>query len=289
MTTVRAIAPADLDRIIATLAAWEPEGGTCAWLQAGDIGWMLRFGREHTARSLVEWVSPAGDTVLILCRDSAADWWFAMEPAHWLDRELAESFAEWVVGDMPAGLLSIDGPHPPATWRQALVERGFEATIDTWAHLWLPLDGRDVAPDVGIESTENPENVADRVAVQKAAFERSTFTVERWHQMASEAVFEPRFDLLVRAPNSEPASAATFWLPGPGKCARLEPLGTHPDHRRQGHGRRLIAGAAALLRQAGASGIGVVTPESNTAAVELYRAAGFRRVGLLSAMVRPGD
>jgi ribosomal protein S18 acetylase RimI-like enzyme len=43
-----------------------------------------------------------------------------------------------------------------------------------------------------------------------------------------------------------------------------------------------------MLADAGAIGFWVVTPEANAAAVALYRAAGFLRIGHLTAMVRPG-
>lgn len=99
-------------------------------------------------------------------------------------------------------------------------------------------------------------------------------------------MFTPRFDLLARNDDGVPVAAATFWFSGPGACARLEPMGTHPDHRRQGHGRRLIAAAARLLAEAGASGIGVTTPMSNEGAVALYRAAGFHLLDTSMAMVR---
>jgi len=281
------VAPGDLDRIDEALRNWESLGGCGGTLQAGDLGWKLRFGRQETAESLLEWRSPEVETAVVMCQDSPTDWWLAMDPVHTRDRTLADSIADWAIEVNPGSSFSVDGPGSPAIWRQALMKRGFEAMTDVWAHLWKPLSSADVVDVAGVEvTTGNDQAIVDRVAVQKAAFENSTFTVEKWHAMAQGLSFRPGFDLLARNEAGEAVAAITVWLPGEGKCGMIEPMGTHPDHRRLGHGRRIIRAACAALARAGASGVCVVTPESNAGAVEVYRAAGLRRLGQLSAMVR---
>lgn len=276
----------ELGHIDRVLRDWEPPGGCGGTLQAGDLGWKLRFGPVAAAESLTVWRAPAGEIAVVMCRDSPSDWWFAMDPALAADWSLAEALVRWTSSIAPATAIAIDGPGVPAVWRQALVANGFEATTDAWAHLWRPLSAADAVNVPGVESIMGEQAIADRVAVQRAAFANSTFTVEKWHAMAEGPSFRSEFDLLARDEAGAPVAAATVWLPGKGKCGLLEPMGTHPDHRRQGHGRRVIAAACAALARAGASGVCVATPESNAAAVALYRSAGFRRIGLLSAMVR---
>lgn len=282
------VEPADLERIDHVLRAWESAGGCGGNLQAGDVGWKLRFGRQKTAESLLEWQSPEGETGAVMCQDSPADWWFAMNPAFVHDWALATAIAEWAEGLESERALSIDGPGAPAVWRQVFAERGFDATTEAWLHFWKPLTGADIDDVPGVETTAGDDRkIADRVAVQRAAFANSTFTVERWHAMAAGPSFRPEFDLLARDATGGAAAAVTAWLPGEGKSGMLEPMGTHPDYQRIGHGKRVILAACAALAQAGASGVCVVTPASNVAAVAAYRSAGFRRLGLLSAMVRP--
>lgn len=282
------VVPGDLDRIDRILREWEPIGGCGGQLQAGDVGWAHRFRPESVAASLVEWRSPGGEPGAIHYRDSPMSGWFSMDPGLVRNRDLANEIAAWAAAQEPEGLVSVDGHALPAIWRQALMKRGFEATTDVWAHLWKPLSFADVVDVAGVEvTTGNDQAIVDRVAVQKAAFENSTFTVEKWHALAQGPSFRPGFDLLARDEAGEAVAAITVWLPGEGKCGMIEPMGTHPDHRRLGHGRRVIRAACAALARAGASGVCVVTPESNAGAVEVYRAAGLRRLGQLSAMVRP--
>jgi ribosomal-protein-alanine N-acetyltransferase len=61
--------------------------------------------------------------------------------------------------------------------------------------------------------------------------------------------------------------------------AELLLIGMHPEHRRAGHGRRLLAHVCAALRASGAARLFLEVAESNPAAIALYRAAGFEPVG----------
>ena len=61
--------------------------------------------------------------------------------------------------------------------------------------------------------------------------------------------------------------------------AELLLIGIHPDHRRDGNGRALLDHLCAVLRRAGIARLFLEVAESNPAAVALYGAAGFERVG----------
>ncbi|MGW4628996.1 GNAT family N-acetyltransferase [Streptomyces rubiginosohelvolus] len=80
---------------------------------------------------------------------------------------------------------------------------------------------------------------------------------------------------MTAAPDGDPAAAATGWLAGAGRCALLEPVGTHPDHRGHGYVRDAVLGTCAALDDQGASAVVVVTPARDEAAVVLYTSAGF--------------
>jgi GNAT superfamily N-acetyltransferase len=113
--------------------------------------------------------------------------------------------------------------------------------------------------------------------VQRQGFVRSTFDEPSWHRMAAGPGFRADLDLVVMD-GDEPAAAGTGWLSVDGGTAILEPLATHPDHRGKGFGRAAVAAIVDACLAAGASGVSVVTPRSNEAAVATYVAAGFRPV-----------
>jgi ribosomal protein S18 acetylase RimI-like enzyme len=117
-----------------------------------------------------------------------------------------------------------------------------------------------------------------RAAVQRAAFDRSTFTEERWHAMAAGSAYADARCLVAYDEQDTPVAAATAWSAGPGRPGLLEPVGVHRDHRGHGHGKAISIAAAAALRQMGSSSATVCTPSANVGAVAAYRSAGFRQL-----------
>src|SRR5690606_37727415 len=135
---------------------------------------------------------------------------------------------------------------------------------------WTPLR-RDLKPSVQPSSldvrTVGPELVEDRVLLEAAAFNGSTFTVERWHQMASGAAYCNAECLLGYDTAGAAVAACTVWSAGRGRPGVIEPLGVHREHRGQGYGIAMTLAAAAALRRLGCSSATVATPSSNVAAV----------------------
>jgi len=86
----------------------------------------------------------------------------------------------------------------------------------------------------------------------------------------------------------EPNGGRVVVVAGP---RRREPMGTHRAARGRGHGRGVVLAAlaalAALARAgAGASGITVHTPASNSGAVATYVSCGLRPLQSTEALVR---
>ena len=251
------------------------------WRRAPGRGPRLdvRFGPDHLASHVFEEVDDDGTTRLVLCMESDADWWCAIDPASVMDTDLAAAFAAWIERERPTVRLSIDGPLVPAEWRLALARRGFEATGDPWAQLWLPLWTGSGPRSMASFRPRTRRTSLTASSSSERHSRRSTFTVERWHLMARRAGIRSAIrpagardddgapgcrDILVcRQQGSAPGW--NRWEP-----TRPPAQGTWPAVDR-GRG-------CDLLARAGASGISVTTPMSNDAAVGLYRAAGFRLV-----------
>ncbi|MEU6726065.1 GNAT family N-acetyltransferase [Nonomuraea wenchangensis] len=262
----RRLTPAETGPALRALCAWTPADVPGGGLHPGDVGWYLRFD----------------DAAVLLWLDDG-------EPvaAGFLDGPVLRVTA---APGADLGALAADAEEalgPGDDWCDGLPMPGWELDQDApWLVMsWTPRPVPDRAEPAG---EVGADNAADRVLVQRAAFEGSTFTVERWRAMKRSPAGELAVETLVRTPAGEPAAAATGWFAGAGRCGLLEPVGTHPDHRGHGYGRDAVLGACAALAERGASAVAVVTPAANEAAVALYRSAGFAVVREHHDRVRAG-
>jgi len=114
-----------------------------------------------------------------------------------------------------------------------------------------------------------PEDAATLAALHAAAFDRPWNADEIAALMATPGVFALTIDLqgfiLCRAIADE---------------AEILTLAVDPARRRAGVGRALVEAAAALAAQGGAGSLFLEVSADNAAALALYAAAGFGRVGL---------
>ena len=289
MTVERlSLARADLPVVVATLREWEATGGCPGGLHVGDVGWHARLPDDQLDGTLEayvrdgEWVAFAVvEPGLVRPR---------LAPTSAFDPDVAEALAEAV--DAVAGPEVFSDADPGTPFRAALAARGWATEPESWVCLYRALTAADSAVEDPLTAATSASGaagaaaVADRVAVQRAAFDGSTFTIEAWHRMAAGPGFQQGLDLLRRTPSGEPAAACTAWPSRPGACAILEPVGTHREHQGQGHGKAVVLAAVAALARAGASGVCVHTPTDNAAAVAAYVSCGLRPISYDHAMVR---
>jgi ribosomal protein S18 acetylase RimI-like enzyme len=229
--------------------------------------------------------------VAVALRDSDSALRLSIRPEFLLDLPLAEALVEYADGLSADADAYTEAPVGSA-YRSVLVGRGWQLDPDPWVALYRPLTAKDAAlddpADRGVSATlRTDRDVADRVAVQRSAFAGSTFTVERWRSMAAGPAYDSRYEFLRRTVDGAPVAAATGWFGGTGKCAILEPVGTHADHRGAGHGRAVSLAVTAALARDGASGVTVWTPASNAAAIHTYESCGLKQVEVARAMLRP--
>ena len=144
---------------------------------------------------------------------------------------------------------------------------------------WTPLrrDLPALSPDPGVRiEVIGPEDAHVRSAVQRASFDSSTFTDDRWHAMAAGPAYADARCLVAYDDHDTAVAAVTVWSAGPGKPGLLEPLGVHrrpPRTRpRQGHHR---SPPQPPSRELGSSSAVVCTPSANVPAVATYISAGF--------------
>ncbi len=266
-----------LAEAVHALRDWQHDGAPVQ-LHPGDLGWHWRFGAEATAAAVRTW-SRDGRILALGLLDGPRLLRLAIAPGGEHDEELAGQIVADVThpqrGVLPPGSVSIEA-RSGAALQARLLEAGWNA-----GEPWTPLR-RDLSEPVGgiglrIEVT-GPEKAGVRAAVQRAAFDTSTFTAERWDAMAAGSPYADARCLVAYDDQDSPVAAATVWSAGRGRPGLLEPMGVHRGHRGHGYGTAITLAAAAALRELGASSAIVCTRSSNVGAVATYRSAGFHQL-----------
>ncbi len=263
-----------LGDVVRVLREWQYDEAVVQ-LHPGDLGWYWRFGGERTAASTRTW-SRDGEVLAIGMLDDPELLRVAIAPEAQRDEELAQQLAEDVSaperGVLIEGKVYVEAPMG-ALVRELLIKDGWE--IDD---PWTPLrrDLVEPVPDSGLRvEVVGPEQAPERTAVQRASFDGSTFTDERWRAMAAGAPYDDARCLIGRNPQGEAVAGVTVWSAGPGKPGLIEPMGVHRAHRGHGYGKAITVAAARALQELGSSSAIVCTPSFNVGAVATYQAAGF--------------
>jgi len=195
------------------------------------------------------------------------------------DEELAQQLMEDVTeperGVLIEGTVYVEAPMG-ALVQDLLFEDGWNAD-EPWTPLRRDLTEPAKDPGVRIEVI-GPEQAHVRTAVQRASFDRSTFTDERWHAMAAGLPYADARCLVAYDDQGNAVAAVTVWSAGPGKPGLLEPMGVHREHRGHGYGKAITVAAAAALQELGSSSAIVCTPSFNVGAVATYKSADFQQL-----------
>ncbi|MEE4417862.1 GNAT family N-acetyltransferase [Streptomyces bugieae] len=266
-----------LSEAVDVLREWQYDGAPMQ-LHPGDLGWFWRFGAAATAAAVRTW-SRDGRILAVGLLDGPELLRLTISPDAQRDEELAQQLVEDVTeperGVLMEGKVSIEAPMD-ALVQDLLSEAGWDADEP-----WTPLrrDLTEPVRDPGVRiKVIGPEQAPVRAAVQRAAFDGSTFTDERWHAMAAGVPYADARCLVAYDDQDNAVAAVTVWSAGPGKPGLLEPMGVHREHRGHGYGKAITVAAAAALQELGSSSAIVCTPSSNAGAVATYRSAGFRQL-----------
>lgn len=268
---------ADLSAVIHTLAGWQREG-IPVQLHPGDLGWRWRFGADDLATVLRIWTLD-GTAVAIGLVDGPSLVRMAVAPSIADDAAVAAAIVadleDPARGVVDGATISVEARFGAAL-RRRLTRTGWTAG-EAWTPLVHDLDARVVDRSLWVV-VAGPDEVGDRVSVQRAAFDTSTFTSDRWREMATSPAYAQARCLIGYDDEGRPVAAVTVWSAGVGRPGLLEPMGVHRDHRERGYGRAISRAAAAELSALGASSAIVATPATNVGGIATYVAAGFRRL-----------
>jgi hypothetical protein len=150
-----------------------------------------------------------------------------------------------------------------------------------------PLPEAPLPPGFRVRSARLPDELEARVEVHRAAFAPSRMTVEKYTLLQGLAPYAPERDLVVEAPDGRLVAFTLAWWDAEARVGEFEPVGTHPDHLRQGLARAVNVAGLRLLRELGAIDAVVFSSIANPASEALYASAGFERLTTVRRWRRP--
>jgi mycothiol synthase len=202
----------------------------------------------------------------------------------WADRRMRQ--VQGTGHERPAWFVNVFAHQ--AGRRRTLEAAGFaeqtDVGEDSWSKVWMrrlcERSGTFAESNLPAGFTIRPlagkSEVPAYVTLHQAVFESKNMTVEWRARTLDQPAYRPDLDLFAVAPDGRQVGFCILWQDG--DTGQVEPLGVHPDFRRLGLGRALLAEGLRRLHANGARQVYVETDNDRNAALETYEAAGFRVV-----------
>jgi GNAT superfamily N-acetyltransferase len=161
---------------------------------------------------------------------------------------------------------------------------------------WTQLNQRDlgdveqpVLPDGFRFRTADEAGSEAAVQAHLDAWAPSSYTAASYEGVRQTTAYRGDLHILVEAPDGTMAASTIMWLDDVNKTAEFEPVGTHPDYRRQGLGRAMLLHGMHLVRAAGATHVTVAClgAPGHPQARGLYYSVGFREFTRDVPLIKP--
>jgi GNAT superfamily N-acetyltransferase len=144
-----------------------------------------------------------------------------------------------------------------------------------------------VVPDGYVIRAVGGLDEASALAEVHAASFGSTWTPEMYRKVMQSPGYVAEREFIVEAADGTFASFTVTWHDQVNRTGLLEPVGTHPDHRRRGLGKALVLSAMRKMAAEGMKYATVVNEGTNEASRHLYRTCGFKPWHLLDGFAKP--
>ena len=229
-------------------------------VEPGAVRPRTSLARRATRRR-VGWLSPPGELESVV---------------HPERPDLVGQVLDWFESEAESDEREVWSLEAEPEWTAELERRGYRRDEIFFERLLArpakPDESAGVPEGYRLRTMAGREDVAARVEVQRAAF-TSTMTDEKYAHVQRTWPYRPELDVVVEAPDGSFAAFCTAWLDDENAAGLLEPVGTHPAHRRRGLASAVCIDALRALREAGATvaqvGFG------SDAAYAAYRSIGF--------------
>jgi mycothiol synthase len=242
-----------------------------------------RFHRENLAitngwqLTVRLWETGAGRVVGAVHPEGAGEAYLEIHPNY---RFLENEMLAWAEQNLTAeGKLHTTAYMHDTTRINLLIKRGYERTAHGVVTRRMFLQNRDLsAPEFAagytIRTTQRADSAA-MAALLNISFGRNIHTAQEYQNFSA---YSPSFDhtlnFVAVAPDGSLAAHVGVNLVRENNYAVIEPVCTHPDHRRQGLARALLSEGLRKLQQIGVDTAFVDTGADNPAN-QLYDLCGF--------------
>ena len=164
---------------------------------------------------------------------------------------------------------------------EALRARGYVADESRWFdHMTRSLDDLPeprVHDGYALRAVRGEDELLARTESHRAAWEPSRVVPASYRAVMRAWPYRAELDWVAVAPDGTLAANCLCWLDEANRIVELEPVGTHPSHRRRGLAAAVCLAALKAAREAGAD-TGLVYPVNGLPAATLYESIGFRAI-----------
>ncbi|MBN9391840.1 MAG: GNAT family N-acetyltransferase [Chloroflexi bacterium] len=141
-------------------------------------------------------------------------------------------------------------------------------------------------------SIRNVSTSDEYVEIHRAAFDSTTMSTRWREQVERWSLYQPDLNVVAVAPDGNVAAFCSGWIGQEsrdklyqkhpwGFTGQIEPMGVHPDYRKQGLGRVVLEETFRRMRAYGIEKVIVETDNFRDSAQGLYRAVGFEEKYLI--------
>jgi ribosomal protein S18 acetylase RimI-like enzyme len=202
---------------------------------------------------------------------------------------LHDELIAWFEAEAEGGELSASSLSTDVERLAFLGNRGYEVDPEGKEYLYHACSLTDVAEPRVADGyrlrTVAPEDLERRVEIHRTVWEPSRVTVESFANVQAAWPYRADLDCVVEAPDGSFAAYCLAWLDDANGVGELEPVGTHPDHRRRGLASAVCRFAHQRLREEGATRA-IVYSIAGSEATALYESLGMREHARSIALLR---
>ncbi|MCC6703741.1 MAG: GNAT family N-acetyltransferase [Thermomicrobiales bacterium] len=275
--------PGDYERIQRQLIDLTRASDYQHFTSRGDLDWWL--GREDDPEAMFRTIP------LWLEGDSVVGWGYEIKGETELMvgadryRDVLPAMMAWAIeaarraGRSTVDLYAKDGD---IERQRILADAGYRRMEDYYTYRHVDLTGEPPAPALPSGFTFRDMTGADaatiekRVGLHRVVWAPSLWTPEKHTRLMSAPNYRADLDLVAVAPNGDYAAYTIVWFDPELKLGTFEPVGCHPDYRRQGLTSAVMYEGLRRLRALGAERACVGSTHDNPASNRLYESCGFR-------------